>query len=72
MLGLLDKSNTPGHCGFLLANPQFEIDVDYVPYIYNGLNIWISYANRNHRLTLAAPIYLNLRSFRIWQQPVKR
>jgi hypothetical protein len=31
MLGSLDKSKTPDHCMFPLANLQFELGVDFVP-----------------------------------------
>ena len=31
ILGLLDKSKIPGHCGFPLANPHSGESVDFVP-----------------------------------------
>ena len=31
MLGSLDKSKTPGHCGFPLTNLHFAESVDVVP-----------------------------------------
>jgi hypothetical protein len=32
ILDSLDKSKTPGHCGFPLANLYFELSVDIVPF----------------------------------------
>jgi hypothetical protein len=31
ILGWLDKSKIPGHCGFPLANPQYGSSLDFVP-----------------------------------------
>jgi hypothetical protein len=40
MLGSLDKSKTPGHCVFPLANPHSDQSRDFVPKS-NPLNLLI-------------------------------
>jgi hypothetical protein len=35
--GSLDKSKTPGSCGFPLPNPQSAAIVDFVPYVLSEL-----------------------------------